>query len=124
MQTIADNRQRILLMRATGTSKTFIAFQIARKLFHSRWNLSREATRHPRILFLADRNNLADQAYNAFTAFPEDAMVRIDPDLIQKKGEVPKNGSIFFTRTAFSCRSRSSRLPQLSTTTFIRRTIM
>jgi hypothetical protein len=51
----------------------------------------------PRILFLADRNILADQAYNAFSAFPEDALVRIDPDDIRKKGKVPKNGSIFFT---------------------------
>ena len=97
MQAIADNRQRILLTLATGTGKTFIAFQIAWKLFHSRWNLGREPTRRPRILFLADRNNLADQAYNAFSAFPEDALVRIAPDDIRKKGKVPKNGSIFFT---------------------------
>jgi type I restriction enzyme R subunit len=94
---IAENRQRILLTLATGTGKTFIAFQIAWKLFHSRWNLSREATRRPRILFLADRNILADQAYNAFSAFAEDALVRIAPDDIKKKGKVPKNGSIFFT---------------------------
>ncbi len=97
MQAIADNRQRILLTLATGTGKTFIAFQIAWKLFHSRWNLSREATRRPRILFLADRNILADQAYNAFSAFPEDALVRIAPDDIRKKGRVPTNGSVFFT---------------------------
>ena len=51
----------------------------------------------PRILFLADRNILADQAYNAFSAFPEDALVRIAPDDIRKKGRVPKNGSVFFT---------------------------
>jgi type I restriction enzyme R subunit len=82
---------------ATGTGKTFIAFQIAWKLFHSRWNLSREATRRPRILFLADRNILANQAYNSFSAFPEDALVRIDPADIRKKGKVPKNGSLFFT---------------------------
>ena len=73
------------------------AFQIAWKLFHSRWNLSREPTRRPRILFLADRNILADQAYNAFSAFPEDALVRIAPEDIRKKGRVPKNGSLFFT---------------------------
>ena len=97
MQAIADDRQRILLTLATGTGKTFIAFQIAWKLFHSRWNLSREATRRPRILFLADRNILANQAYNAFSAFPEDALVRIDPADIRKKGKVPKNGSLFFT---------------------------
>jgi type I restriction enzyme R subunit len=97
LEAIADNKTRILLTLATGTGKTFIAFQIAWKLFHSRWNLSREATRRPRILFLADRNILADQAYNAFSAFPEDAMVRIAPDDIRKKGRVPKNGSLFFT---------------------------
>ncbi|MBF0418502.1 MAG: DEAD/DEAH box helicase family protein, partial [Magnetococcales bacterium] len=99
---IANQQQRILLTLATGTGKTFIAFQIAWKLFHSRWNLTNwksvdEPTRRPRILFLADRNILADQAYNAFSAFPEDALVRIDPDSIRKRGRVPTNGSIFFT---------------------------
>jgi type I restriction enzyme R subunit len=97
MEAIASNRSRILLTLATGTGKTFIAFQIAWKLFQSRWNLSREPTRRPRILFLADRNILANQAYNAFSPFPEDALVRIDPEDIRKKGKVPKNGSLFFT---------------------------
>jgi type I restriction enzyme R subunit len=97
MEAIADDRPRVLLTLATGTGKTFIAFQIAWKLFHSRWNLSREPTHRPRILFLADRNVLANQAYNAFSAFPEDALVRIAPGDIRKKGRVPKNGSIFFT---------------------------
>jgi type I restriction enzyme R subunit len=97
MQAMAENKPRILLTLATGTGKTFIAFQIAWKLFHSRWNLSREPSRRPRILFLADRNILANQAYNAFSAFPEDALVRIEPDDIRKKGKVPKNGSLFFT---------------------------
>ena len=97
MTVIAAGKPRVLLTLATGTGKTFIAFQIAWKLFHSRWNLSREPSRRPRILFLADRNILADQAYNAFSAFPEDALVRIAPDDIRKKGRVPKNGSLFFT---------------------------
>jgi type I restriction enzyme, R subunit len=97
MEAIAAEEPRILLTLATGTGKTFIAFQIAWKLFHSRWNLSREPSRRPRILFLADRNILADQAYNAFSAFPEDALVRIEPEDIRKKGKVPKNGSLFFT---------------------------
>ena len=48
-QAIAAGRDRILLTLATGTGKTFIAFQIAWKLFHSRWNLSREPSRCPRI---------------------------------------------------------------------------
>ncbi len=99
---LAEGRDRILLTLATGTGKTFIAFQLAWKLFHSRWNLNDwktegEPTRRPRILFLADRNTLADQAFNAFSAFPEDALVRIAPEDIRKKGRVPKNGSIFFT---------------------------
>jgi len=94
---IAAGKQRILLTLATGTGKTAIAFQIAWALFQSRWNLSREPTRRPRILFLADRNILADQAYNAFSAFPEDALARIKPDEIRKKGRVPKNAGIFFT---------------------------
>lgn len=102
MSAIADNKQRILLTLATGTGKTFIAFQIAWKLFHTRWTVRRahrpdEPARRPRILFLADRNILADQAYNAFSSFPEDALARIKPDEIRKKGKVPTNGSIFFT---------------------------
>jgi type I restriction enzyme R subunit len=102
LEAIADGRDRILLTLATGTGKTFIAFQLAWKLFHARWNINDwkqnvKPSRRPRILFLADRNILADQAFNAFSAFPEDALVRISPDSIRKKGMVPKNGSIFFT---------------------------
>jgi type I restriction enzyme R subunit len=96
-EAITANKDRILLTLATGTGKTFIAFQIAWKLFHSRWNLSQQPSRRPRILFLADRNILANQAYNAFSAFPEDALVRIEPEDIRKKSKVPKNGSLFFT---------------------------
>lgn len=97
LEAIADGKDRILLTLATGTGKTFIAFQIAWKLFQSRWNLTREPTRRPRILFLADRNILANQAYNSFSAFPEDSMTRIDPGTIRKKGAVPKNANLFFT---------------------------
>jgi type I restriction enzyme, R subunit len=97
LEAISSESDRILLTLATGTGKTFIAFQVAWKLFQSRWTLAGDAKRQPHILFLADRNILADQAYNAFSAFPEDALVRIAPDEIRKKGRVPKNGSIFFT---------------------------
>jgi type I restriction enzyme, R subunit len=97
LEAIAAGKKRILLTLATGTGKTAIAFQIAWALFQSRWNLSRKPERRPRILFLADRNILADQAYNAFSAFPEDALARIKPEEIRKKGRVPKNASIFFT---------------------------
>jgi len=97
LEAICEGRNRILLTMATGTGKTFIAFQLAWKLFQSRWNISRKPNRRPRILFLADRNILANQAYNSFSAFPDDALVRIDPEVIRKRGRVPKNGSIFFT---------------------------
>jgi type I restriction enzyme R subunit len=97
MEAVANNKQRILLTLATGTGKTFIAFQIAWKLFQARWNLSKDGKRTPRILFLADRNILANQAYLDFGAFKEDALVRISPNQIAKRGEVPKNGSVFFT---------------------------
>jgi len=97
LEAIAEGKERILLTLATGTGKTAIAFQIAWKLFHARWNLNRDGKRSPRILFLADRNILADQAFNSFNAFEEDALVRIAPDEIKKKGKVPTNGSVFFT---------------------------
>jgi len=102
---IADGKDRALLTLATGTGKTSIAFQIAWKLFNARWNLQAwkgeaGSERRPRILFLADRNTLATQAFNDFTsfaAFSEDALIRIAPESIRKKGRVPTNGSIFFT---------------------------
>ncbi len=97
LEAIANDRTRILLTLATGTGKTAIAFQIAWKLFQSRWNLKKDGARRPRILFLADRNVLADQAYNSFSAFDEDALRRIKPNEIKKDGFVPTNGSIFFT---------------------------
>jgi type I restriction enzyme, R subunit len=97
VEAIAQSKERILLTLATGTGKTAIAFQIAWKLFQTRWNLKRDGNRRPRILFLADRNILADQAYNSFSAFPEDALVRIKPNEIKNSGKVPTNGSIFFT---------------------------
>jgi len=97
LDAIAEDKNRILLTLATGTGKTVIAFEIAWKLFYSRWNLKKDGKRQPRILFLTDRNFLANQAFNTFSAFPEDALVRIKPNQIKKTGKVPKNGSIFFT---------------------------
>ena len=97
LEAIAQGKPRILLTLATGTGKTFIAFQIVWKLFQSRWNLNRDGKRRPRVLFLADRNILANQAFNAFSPFPADALVRIKPDEIRRNGRVLTNGSIFFT---------------------------
>lgn len=120
LEAVANNKNRILLTLATGTGKTTIAFHIAWKLFQSRWNIRLDGTRRPRILFLADRNILSDQAYGEFTryaAFKEDALVRISPKAIRELNEggktipvntfitdkkknpvrVPTNGNVFFT---------------------------
>jgi len=97
LSAVAEERNRILLTMATGTGKTAVAFQVAWKLFQTRWNLKRDGSHRPRILFLADRNILADQAFNAFSAFDKDALVRINPLDIRKKGGVPMSGSVYFT---------------------------
>lgn len=97
VEAVANGEQRVLLTLATGTGKTFIAFQIAWKLFKARWTKQKDGKRQPRILFLADRNILANQAFNDFSAFDEAALIRIKPSDIAKRGEVPKNGSVFFT---------------------------
>jgi len=100
LEAVATGRNRILLTLATGTGKTSIAFQILWKLFQARWNLSGQPTRRPRILFLADRNTLADQAFNDFTgfaAFEDNALARLEPDALRRKGRVPTNASVFIT---------------------------
>ena len=59
--------------------------------------MQKDGKRQPRILFLADRNILANQAFLDFGAFGEDAVTRINPNEIRKRGEVPTNASVFFT---------------------------
>jgi len=53
LEAITKNQKRILLVMATGTGKTFTAFQIIWKL--------REANAVKKVLYLADRNVLIDQ---------------------------------------------------------------
>lgn len=97
LDAISDGKNRILLTLATGTGKTVIAFQIVWKLFNTKWNRNKDGNRTPRILFLADRNILANQAYNSFGAFPENALTRVSPSEIKQQGKVPKNASIYFS---------------------------
>lgn len=97
LEAIGNGDKRILLTLATGTGKTGIAFQLCWKLFEAKWNLSGKPTRRPRILFLADRNILASQAYNSFGAFEDGARIRVTPEEINKRGGMPENASIFFT---------------------------
>ena len=62
IEAIANGKNRILLVMATGTGKTYTAFQIIWRLWKSK--------KKNRILFLADRNILVDQAIvNDFKPF-------------------------------------------------------
>jgi len=97
LEAVGRGDTRILLTLATGTGKTGIAFQLCWKLFEAKWNLGGAPTRRPRILFLADRNVLADQAFNSFGAFQTGACLRVNPEEIVKQGQMPQNASIFFT---------------------------
>ena len=111
---IANGQRRILLTMATGTGKTYTAFQICWKLFKTKWNKDK-TNRIPRILFLTDRNNLADQALIDFGNFDPDSMSRITADglnnslpkklkeedkhcqYFESNGIVPTSRSIYFT---------------------------
>ncbi|GBC78789.1 hypothetical protein HRbin08_02287 [bacterium HR08] len=66
---IMRGQRRILLAMATGTGKTFVAFQIVWKLIKSGWLQRLHPDRPPRVLFIADRVFLRNQAYNAFSPF-------------------------------------------------------
>jgi type I restriction enzyme R subunit len=84
VEAIAQGRQRVLLVMATGASKTYTAFQII-------WRLWKSGARK-RILFLADRNILIDQTMvNDFRPF-KGAMAKLSPN-------PPTTTSIRRTRT-------------------------
>lgn len=96
MEAIWDGKKRILLTLATWTWKTVIAFQTVYKLFHSRWSLDGIWVRRPRILFLADRNILVDQAMNTFNPLEKD-IIKINWTEIKKRWwKVPTNANVFF----------------------------
>lgn len=95
LKAITGGDDRVLLTLATGTGKTFIAFQIVWKLFNARWN-RRGNNLRPRVLFLADRNVLVEQAMGDFNPL-EDDIVRVNGEAIRKRGKIPTNGNIFFS---------------------------
>ncbi len=99
LNAIADGKKRILLTMATGTGKTYTAFQICWKLYETNW-CNYGVERKPRILFISDRNILANQAKNDFEQFPEDAMERVTPELLHDKkhqDRVPTARHLYFT---------------------------
>ena len=97
LESVAKQKNRILLTMATGTGKTYTAFQICWKLTQTKWN-TKGVDRAPRILFISDRNILANQAINDFDQFPEDAMCRVTPKELRKNNyKVPTARNLYFT---------------------------
>ncbi len=86
VERVVRGQRRILLTMATGTGKTFTAFQIVWKLKKSGW------LRKP-VLFIADRNVLRDQAYNAFAPFVDG---QSDPRAVIEGGRFNANRDLYF----------------------------
>jgi len=84
VQSVLQGRKRVLLTLATGTGKTFIAFQICWKLWNSRWNRAGEH-RRPRILYLADRNVLVDEPQAKMFAPFGEARHKIEGEAIKSR---------------------------------------
>ena len=90
--------KRILLTLQLVPARPQLLFKLPGNYFNQNgdFNFSRKSSSAD-IVFLADRNILADQAFNSFGAFDDDALIRIRPGEVKKKGKVPTNGSLFFT---------------------------
>lgn len=80
VEAIAKGQDRVLLVMATGTGKTYTAFQIIWRLW--------KAKKKKRILFLADRNILIDQTKNQDFAPFGDKMTKITKRKIDKSYEI------------------------------------
>ena len=86
---VLKGKNRILLTLATGTGKTYVAFQIIWKLWESKWNKSGDG-RKPKVLYLADRSVLVDDPKDKTFGVFGDARYRI-------KGEAKKSREIYFS---------------------------
>lgn len=80
IEAVAKGQERILLVMATGTGKTYTAFQIIWRLWKAR--------KKKRILFLADRNILVDQTMSNDFRFFGDKMIKISRNKISKAHEI------------------------------------
>ena len=79
VEAIAKGDTRILLVMATGTGKTYTAFQIIHRLWKS--------GAKKRILFLADRNNLIDQTRRGDFKYFKDKMTIIKKKVVEENGK-------------------------------------
>lgn len=85
IEAILKKQNRVLIAQATGTGKTFCSMQLVYKLFKSRVA--------KKILFIVDRNLLADQAFNDFnSAMDKDACYRLSP----KDETFPTSRDLYF----------------------------
>ena len=95
IEAIASGKNRILLTLATGTGKTYIAFQIVYRLFASKWSKD-GSHRRPKVLILADRNVLKLQAMAEFNPMEKDVVEITGKEIKKRGGKVPTNANIFF----------------------------
>lgn len=86
-------QRRVLLAMATGTGKTFVAFQTVWKLVKSGWLNRLHPERPGRVLFLADRVILRDQAYNTFSPLADGAS---DPRIVIGDDRFTLNRDLYF----------------------------
>ncbi len=80
VEAIAKGQDRVLLVMATGTGKTYTAFQII-------WRLWKTKAKK-RILFLADRNILIDQTMTGDFKDFSDKMIKINRNKLSKAHEI------------------------------------
>ncbi len=79
VEAVAKGDNRVLLVMATGTGKTYTAFQIIHRLW--------KAGAKKRILFLADRNNLIDQTRRGDFKYFKDKMTIIKKKVVEENGK-------------------------------------
>ena len=90
LKAVASRKNRILLTLATGTGEDLYCFSDRMEVISEVSGiLDTKLTEDLEFFFLADRNILADQAYNSFSSFDEDALARIRHEEI-RKGEGTK----------------------------------
>ncbi|MDO5462907.1 MAG: DEAD/DEAH box helicase family protein [bacterium] len=92
IKAFGNGKKNALITLATGTGKTFIAYQLVKKLVEAKWTRTSIGKRKPRILFLADRNILADQAKESFI-FSQNECYRLDAG----SDNPPLDRTVYFT---------------------------
>lgn len=94
IEVIASGKPRVLLTLATGTGKTYIAFEIVYRLFESRWS-KYGVQKRPRVLFLADEISSSTKPTTSSIHLSVSAFVLM-ARRYRRNGKVPTNANIFF----------------------------